>query len=435
MPISFDPNAQAKSTDTLQVEMVRRITDGEVIDVANWLPTKTEGEIHRLRTKIRQKIDGQQFVCFCCGHDVLLRKHEHGGHYFAHKERSTAEKSECIYQQKRLVSLDERNRIRYHGQRESFRHIKTKELIKNILNADSNFSKTVVEKVWTTFSDGWRKPDVATIWGNQPIVFEAQVSNTYPQVVAERTDFYRKQGALLIWIYDRITNEEWRTLHADTFCSNGQNLFFVDDECVATSQGNQQAFFKIYSKYPDVIPFKRASDQRWLLKIIQKEDISIVPFSSLSLDVELQKATYFNLKHREQFAEHKILCAEVQAGSSCDKLEKSIQEIINSSRPIKQITVKGWAALICGIESKRLGQPIGTSFSNPIGSLNLVHDYYPEFFGHLINFLDKLKLDPSNLRVGAWRTRVNDFYNGRYKGGDLPEAHKKSEELLKLIYC
>ena len=122
-----------------------------------------------------------------------------------------------------MISSEERDRIRYHDQREGLRHIKTKELTARILRSDPRFSEPEIEKRWTSFSDGWRKPNVVSKWNAQRIVFEVQVSNTYPQVVAERTNFYRKQETLLIWIYDRLKEKDWRTLHADNFCSNGQH--------------------------------------------------------------------------------------------------------------------------------------------------------------------------------------------------------------------
>ena len=436
MSIPFNPNDQAKSTDTLQVGMVRRASDGEIIEVVTWLPTQTEEQIHCLRPKIRQK-NGEKFSCFCCGYDVRLRKHKRGGHFFVHRKKNAAEKAKCLYQQNRIISLEDRDRIRYHGQREGFRHIKTKILIEKILCSDPRFSKPEIEKRWTTFADGWRKPDVASKWNGQPIVFEAQVSNTYPQVVAERTDFYRKQGTLLIWIYDCLIEKEWRTLHADNFCSNGRHLFLVDEECVVISETNGCAYFKIYTQRPEVAPFKCTTDEKWRLEINQEKSFELVPFSSLSLDVASQKATYFNIEKDQFIAKHKVLCAEVQAGSlydAYDALEKSIQEFFKDSRPIDRKKIEGWAALVCAIESKRLGKPIGTKLTNVAGVLNLVHDHHPNFFPHLVQVLDRLRIDPPDQRSGQWKKRISNFYNGIYKGGSIPQPHGKSKKLLEYFY-
>lgn len=436
MAIHFNPNKLAKSTNTLQVEFVHRASDGEIIEVTEWIVTQTEEQIHCLRTKIRQE-NGEIFSCLCCGHDVLLRKHEHGGHYFAHKEKSAADKAECIYQQNRIISSEDQDRIRYHGQREGTQHIQTKEFIAKILRYDSAFLEPEIEKRWTTFADGWRKPDVASKWNGQPIVFEAQISDIYPQIVAERTNFYRKQGALLIWIYHQLPEENWRAQHADNFCSNGLHLFVADEECVIISEAKGKAYFKIYTQRPMVEPFKCITDGKWRLKIVQKEYFELVPFSSLSLNAESQTATYYDINKEQFITNHKVLCTEVQAGylsDAYDLLEKSIQEFLVDKRPIDRKKLEGWAALICGIESKKLERPVGTKYTNVVEVLNLVHDHHPSFFPHLVRVLDRMKIDPHSQRSGKWKDRVNDFYEGKYKGGPIPHSHAKSGKLLEYIY-
>ena len=401
-----------------------------------WLPTLTEGEVHTLRPRLRRDRPEVRFTCFCCGHDVLLRKHSHGGHFFAHKEKSAADKANCLYQQERGLSHADLDRLRYHGQREGSRHIRTKELIERILRADRRFAKPEVEKRWTTFADGWRKPDVASKWVNVPVVFEAQVSNTYPQIVAERTDFYRKRGALLIWIFDQLPDTHWRTLHADAFCSNSQHLFLVDDECATMSEETGKAHFRIYSQRPEVEPVHRPTDGRVVLRLIQEERYTLIPFEALSLDVERQTATLFDADEENCRARHKMLCAEAQADTLHSQLENDLKEWLQSNKPIDRKNVEGWAALICAIESKRLISPVGTGLANENidGVLNLVYDHHPAFFPHLVRMLDRLNLDPPEHRRGAWRTRVKEFHAGRYKNGPISALHRGSEKLLAWLY-
>lgn len=313
------------------------------------------------------------------------------------KEKNASDKAECIYQQYRIISPRDRDRIRYQGQREGMRHLNTKKLTVRILQSDPGFSEPELEKRWISFSDGWRKPDVASVWNEQRIVFEVQISNTYPQVVADRTNFYHKEGALLIWIYDRVTESEWRTLHTDNFCSNGLHLFVANEECVFISEAKGKAYFKIYTQRPMVEPFKCITDGKWRLKIVQKEYFELVPFSSLSLNAESQTATYFDINKEQFITNHKVLCTEVQAGylsDAYDLLEKSIQEFLVDKRPIDRKKLEGWAALICGIESKKLERPVGTKYTNVVEVLNLVHDHHPSFFPHLVRVLDRMKIDP-----------------------------------------
>ena len=429
----FDPDSPARGTDTLQVGMVRRVSDGVTLNVATWLQTQTEGDIHALRPKIRQARDGAKFVCFCCGHDVILKK-LNGGHYFAHKEKTASEKDECLYQQERGPSLAELDRLRYHGQREGARHIRTKELIERVLRADPRFSEPVVEERWTSFADGWRKPDVASVWDSLAVVFEAQVSNTYPQIVAERTDFYRKKSALLIWIFDKLPDTHWRTLHADTFCSNSQHLFLVDEECATVSEDTGRAHFRIYSLRPEVEPFSRQDDARIVLCPIQEERCTLVPFESLSLDADHQTATLFDAADENRRAKHKILCAEAQAGAQYSALENEIRGLIKGDITIDWKNIEGWAALVCAIESQRLGRPVGTKYANVAGVLNLVYDKHPTFFPHLVYTLERLNLDPPEQRSGAWKRWVGDFHKGSYKDGPIPEAHIRSGRLLAWLY-
>ena len=440
MDISFDPNTQARGTKSLQVEMVRRISDNEVIEVKSWLHSQTEGSIHALRSKIRQKANDENFVCFYCNHTVLLRKHVLGGHYFAHTEKDIAEKARCVYQQDSFMSHDELNRVRYQGQREGKLHIRIKELIEGILESDTHFENIKVEHVWKTFDEGWRKPDVSANYQGIPVVFEAQISNTYPQIVAERTDFYRSQKALLIWIYPTLDNSDWRTLHADNFCSNGQHLFHVDDECLKISREKKEAHFKIYTQKPEVFPSKQDDGNQWTLEIQDIRSIEILPFSSLSLDLEKQTAVYFDIEQERWRSKHKHLCSAVRVYRRFkEELKESIFEGLGRRPPITPETLAGWALLICSIESKKTSTPIGPAYPNFNSILNLLYDSHPQFLTHLIITLEALNLESEETRQGAWKERVSLFKRNKYKKpgegiSDLPKQHTQSFMLLERVY-
>lgn len=434
MKISFDPNKIAKGTDTIQVEMVRDETSREVIDVASWIIMQTEGEVSKIRTQIR--LNQVRFTCFCCGYPVLLRKHQLGGHYFAHIEKSASEKSNCLYQQPSLVSIDDRNRIRYQGQRESKRHIRTKELIYQIIECDPIFSDLKIETVWKTFEDGWRKPDVSAKYNGINVVFEAQVSNTYPQVVAERTAFYKRQNCILIWVYDKISDTDWRTLHSDNFCANGQHIFHVDEECCTLSKEKGKAYFKIYTQRPDVTPYQR-DDKKWILEIEEKKICQPIPFSWISIDIINQTATYFSIELEKWRAQHKKLCAIAQADCRFDEIEKSIRHVLGEGRKIKRETLESWPILICAIESARLNKPIGTKLPNVFGVFNLLYDHHPEFMIVFVKRISKFGWTITNA-YGAWKDRLTLLNQGKYKYKkqiiDLPDQHPLAEKFLSHVY-
>lgn len=435
MNLAFDPDQPASATDALQVEMVRRASDGEVIEVRPWIQTQTEGQIHALRPQLRQSAGDPPFTCFSCGHPVILKKHALGGHFFAHKEKSAAERANCQYQEDRHLSLKELDRMRYQGQREGARHRRTKELIRRIVASDSRFTEPVIEQTWRTFDEGWRKPDVATSWAGLPVVFEAQVSNTYPAVVAERTAFYRSQGAILIWVFDQLPDEHWRTLHADTFCANQQHLFLVDEECARASEDAGEALFSVYRLRPTLDIHHSEEDGYTTLVPYQQEEHDLVPFASLRLDPEAQTASLFDAQEEKRRVDHIVLCSRVQAEQvSWTVLEEDIRAIIQRKGAIPYETVRSWAALVCAIEASRLWCPVGTRYPNPVSVLNLIHDSHPAFFGHLIHTLQRLHLDPAERRTGAWKKRVEDFHAGRYKGGPIPPQHGGSAALLAWLY-
>ncbi len=432
--LPFDPGARATTTDSLQVGMVRRVDTGEVLDVEDWIPSQTLGQIHALRPDLRQRREAARFVCFCCGHPVLLKKHANGGHFFAHKEKGDAEKAGCLYQDGRSPGLADIDRLRYQGQREGARHRRTKDLIARILRADARFAEPVIEQVWTSFSDGWRKPDVASKWDGLPVVFEAQVSNTYPQIVAERTVFYRDRGALLVWIFDQLPDSAWRTLHADTFCANQQHLFVVDEECVAESERTGRAHLRCYSQRPDVEVVQRPSDGRIVLQPTLVESFKLVAWDQLTLNAERQTACQFEVAEDMRRARHKVLCSLARADYRHNDLATDICSLLGRQFPISASNIEGWAALVCAIEARRLNMGVGTKYVNTVGGLNLVHDHHPHFFPHLVTTLDRIGLDPEVQRTGAWAMRVNEFHKGRYFGGEIPPPHAGSEQLLKWLY-
>lgn len=322
--------------------------------------------------------------------------------------------------------------MRYQGQREGSRHKRTKELICRIIGSDSGFSTPQVEKRWNSFNEGWRKPDVATNWNGLPVVFEAQVSNTYPGVVAERTEFYRNQGALLVWIFDRLPDGDWQTLHADTFCANNQLILIADEQAAFESEAAGVAKFSSYALIPEVEP--HVSSGYTLLRPYQREMRHLVAFHELALDVRSQSASLFSVKAASGAAEHKVLCSRTQASQRHEGLEEALRSLLKLDAPISRQNVMGWAALVCAIESARLASPIGTRLADPIGVLNLVYDHHPAFFGHLIATLDRLDIGIPKSRSGAMARRVAEFRGGRYKGSELPPAHKGSLKLLPWLY-
>ena len=245
--LPIDPDEYAQAALGPQVALVTRMDTKTTLESAVFIQSLKLRDLHQLRMEIREArsvatrqpvSDGETdvnypFLCAACGQPVYLKAIANRSHHFAHYEKWIAELVNCPFQDERSPPQDILDRIRYHGQREGARHRKVKSYIEQTLRTDERFADLEVEQVWRCFNEGYRRPDIAATWrrsgADLRIVFEAQVSNTYPNVVADRTDFYRRAGAQLIWIFDVAPAEDWRTLHADSFFANGQHLFVVDD--------------------------------------------------------------------------------------------------------------------------------------------------------------------------------------------------------------
>lgn len=432
----FDPDRFATTTSTFQVDVVRRLSDGAVLDVFDWLPQQRLGDIHRLRPAQRRAGAEPLFACYCCGLPVFLKAGPKGGHFFAHSHRSDAERAGCIYREDHKLSLAERDRIRYQGQREGKRHLRVKELLARILQADNQFETPRIESTWRTFEDGWRRPDVATSLQGLSIVFEAQVSNTYPQVVAERTDFYAKQRAMLIWIFDHIP-KEWRTLHADAFCANNQHLFVVNEECARVSEETGVAHLRVLSMRPDVQCDDENGRPKQLVPSLRK-DIRLMPIRALRLDPIAQTASSFDPEKEQRRAKHKILCANVQARETDRiKLLNDLRQRSNGAMAIDSLdTVSSWAATVCAIETCRLGRVVGTNHRLCVEVLNYIYDHHPNFIQHLLDTLDRIGIPHPTDGAKEWNKRVEDFRSGKYssRGRPFPTPHPGADKLLGRLY-
>lgn len=431
----FNPDELARVTQQNSISFVTRVSDWATLEVEHWLPTLTLGDIHALRPEIRSAGVRQEypFVCGACGEAVVLKSYTDHGHFFSHLEKQRADEAGCPFREYRQLSQDDLDRMRYHGQREGARHIRIKELIARTLRADARFAKPEIEATWKSFIQGWRRPDVSTRWGDISVVFEAQVSNTYPQIVAERTEFYRQAGALLIWIFDRQPDENWRTLHADAFCANQQHLYVVDEDSTAESERLGRALLRAYMLRPEV-QVRKCDSGKNLLEEYQAESYALVPFDSLSLMVERQTACLFDVDLEKRRSHHKVLCAEVQAGFNADALRKDIQDILKSDRDIEYKKLEAWAALVSAIESARFGCGIGTRYTNAVQVLNQVFDHHPNVVGLLDAELVRQKLDHSSFYGGAWGKRTTMLRRGLYNNAVLPVQHTGSLKMLKWLY-
>ena len=85
------------------------------------------------------------------------------------------------------------------------------------LSADPRFKEVVQEKTWKASEGltGLRRPDVSARTNTGRLAFEVQLSTTFMDVVLSRKEFYRAEGAALVWVlpffhpsYRRMTDDD-----------------------------------------------------------------------------------------------------------------------------------------------------------------------------------------------------------------------------------
>lgn len=109
------------------------------------------------------------------------------------------------------------------------------------MGADLEFSGIDPEKHWKDVDgNGWRQPDVQSVWGGQRFAFEAQLSTTFLHVIAERMGFYERNQGRLLWLFRDLDPEDFKLSEDDIFYSNNRNGFRVTQETVALSKEHRR---------------------------------------------------------------------------------------------------------------------------------------------------------------------------------------------------
>lgn len=128
--------------------------------------------------------------------------------------------------------------MKYDGARESVAHKHMKEIIAASLRCDPDFSDVQIEPIWKgSEANSRRRPDVRAVWqGSLPVAFEVQLSTTFLRVIAERREFYLKEGGLLLWVFQSFDMGKAKLTQDDIFYNNNRNAFAASDETLEVSR-------------------------------------------------------------------------------------------------------------------------------------------------------------------------------------------------------
>lgn len=178
--------------------------------------------------QLSRKTGEGRLLCALCGVAVYLCSAPDRQHfYFKHFQ----EDGSCPAVTRTGLTEAQINALRYHGQRESKRHIRLKNLVADSLRRDSTFSDPTIEGTWKG-KDGkdFRRPDVRSRFrGQVDVAFEVQLSTTFGRVMAEREVFYKSEGALLLWVFGEFDLDHARLMMEVIFVNNNRNAFVVNE--------------------------------------------------------------------------------------------------------------------------------------------------------------------------------------------------------------
>lgn len=276
----------------LTIPDVLDLSSGEIL-AASIVIEQSCADHHVQRMKdetARLRNETTRYHCPLCLDPLTIRGAKNRQYHFMHPE---APEALCPYRSNHTMTMEEINACKYDGAKESDAHHRLKNWIEQSLRADPNFDPSSIhrEKRISGIKDTkswkeWRQPDVQARSKGQLFVFEIQLSTTFLSVVAGRREFYLKNGACLIWIFDQsmINSEIMRFMERDIFFNNNRNLFFITKESVNNSIKHGELRLMCRYEQLTLVEFETKS------QIVEQE----VGLSELTIDLEAQRIFFYD---------------------------------------------------------------------------------------------------------------------------------------------
>lgn len=308
------------------IEFVLNKDDGSTVYADSFF-LKEENEVFNYRSELQKAIKGIReplFVCYYCGQNIKING---GGQtmkvlHFAHRKDSDF----CHLKTDTNYSLLEIKRLKYNGAKESPLHFETKNLIKQFIELNNDFSNIKVEKVVKSNTNylEWKKPDISATYKKVEVVFEIQLSTTFLSVIVDREHFYKENQTYILWVFKNFEVDEFkqRFTEKDVFYSNNRNAFVLNDEAIKLSNENNDLFLLCYYQKPKIENLK--IDYDWCFEYVN--------FNKLTFDEVNYKIFYFDVEKVE-----KEIFDEIEKRLETDRIEKKrLEDELNSKRLAEQ---------------------------------------------------------------------------------------------------
>jgi len=254
-------------------------------------------EVLRLKHRLQlSRVTGKRCIrCALCGVAVYLAAQPNGQTFVF---RHFHEDGNCPHITRGGLSIEQINAFKYNAQRESARHIRIKALVAESIKCEPAFSLPVVEGTWRGREGERRRPDVRSRFQDRiDVAFEVQLSTTFGSVMAEREQFYREEGGLLLWIFGEFDPEHARLMMQVVYANNNRNGFVVNEQTLAASREAGTLMLECHWDHPSL----------GANAIIWTPRRKLVRFDELTLDQAGQRAFYIDTDRMQADMERQLV--------------------------------------------------------------------------------------------------------------------------------
>lgn len=425
--ITEEPLAPAKAVANPAIKDILDLDSGEFLSASDFISGHLYQDLMVERRRILERMNAgnPRYVCEICQVPVyLVSKAEEHIFFFRHR----SEDGSCPAQTRSPLTYEEICARKYHGLRESEPHKRIKALILRSLDADPAFSGILSEKNWKSAKDSknFRRPDVQANSTAGRLAFEVQLSTTFLNVVVGRREFYRSEGALLVWVFAGFDHKYRLLTTDDLLFSNNSNVFVVDDETTAKSEASGVFHLRCHHRRP-VLEGGKVTDG-W--------EERVVSFHDLIQDREEQRAFLFDYAAAEKELRDKIEkeAAEREAHLAwIDQQDfyefwmahgrhfahtpenRAVWDQLKGRFAERGITLPEYpdfdpemGAMLNALYSAREGAPVIWKFKKLVEVAHLLAESHPRqliAFGHALKLYERSKLVAEQDTKGKWKTR------------------------------
>lgn len=432
-------NTHSLAADSLEIEEVRDRETGELLDARELIGSDKERTL-QLRMALQQGIvsGSPLLLCPICSVPVhLVSMMRDVKFYFRHE----TEDGRCPAKTKGGLSPERILALKYDGARESEAHKRMKEIVAESLRSDPEFSEVEVEKVWKgAEANSRRKPDVRALWrGKLRVAFEVQLSTTFLRVIAERREFYLKEGGLLFWIFKGFDHGDARLTHEDIFYNNNRNAFVASEETLTASRASRSLSLDCVWSEPSV------ENGRMLWTPTEAR----CRFSDLTLDVEHQRAFLFDADAARPRCEALLVDQPLRDAFRrywfSTPPEHSEWLRLRSELAKKGIRLpqylseaEGLRPLLDTLYSAEAGEPCA-GWDHP-NLVVLAHHVFTKYKGHLWAFRlmllahDRVDVMRKHDSTGKWAAKAKAYKDSWREGGTDFAPDRRYDRLLCLLF-